>query len=109
MRCSLLCCPRCRALAPGLLPSPPPTRAPAPAPAAPQAQRNDSVGERVAHWKGVFREKGEELRAAVEEWQAKRGSLGGEGGQRLTTAFLDGTHPVVDVYELKVGWVGIVF
>ncbi len=45
---------------------------------------------------------GEELRAAVEEWQLKRGSPGG-GGQRLTTAFLDGTHPVVDVYELKAG------
>jgi hypothetical protein len=35
----------------------------------------------------------------VEEWQHKRGTP--EGGQRLTTAFLDGTHPVVDVYELK--------
>lgn len=39
----------------------------------------------------------------MEEWQLKRGSPGG-GGQRLTTAFLDGTHPVVDVYELKVRW-----
>lgn len=49
---------------------------------------------------------GEELRAAVEEWQLKRGSAG-DGAQRLTTAFLDGTHPVVDVYELKVRvWVG---
>lgn len=35
----------------------------------------------------------------MEEWQHKRGTP--EGGQRLTTAFLDGTHPVVDVYELK--------
>ncbi|PSC74445.1 MAP kinase phosphatase with leucine-rich repeats 3 [Micractinium conductrix] len=66
-----------------------------------EAQRNDSVGERVAHWKAVFREKGEELRAAVEEWQAKQGPAPA-GAQRLTTAFLDGTHPVVDVYELKV-------
>lgn len=41
----------------------------------------------------------------MEEWQLKRGSPGG-GGQRLTTAFLDGTHPVVDVYELKVGRLG---
>lgn len=44
---------------------------------------------------------GEELRAAVEEWQQKRGTPA--GSQRLTTAFLDGTHPIVDVYELKVG------
>jgi len=36
----------------------------------------------------------------VEEWQAKRGTPA--GAQRLTTAFLDGTHPIVDVYELKV-------
>jgi atypical dual specificity phosphatase len=41
----------------------------------------------------------------VEEWQAKRGTPA--GGQRLTTAFLDGTHPVVDVYELKVGGWGV--
>lgn len=38
----------------------------------------------------------------MEEWQAKRGPAPA-GAQRLTTAFLDGTHPVVDVYELKVG------
>lgn len=36
----------------------------------------------------------------MEEWQQKRGTPA--GGQRLTTAFLDGTHPIVDVYELKV-------
>ncbi|KAI3425893.1 hypothetical protein D9Q98_007866 [Chlorella vulgaris] len=65
-----------------------------------EATRNDTVGEKVAHWKAVFREKGEELRAAVEEWQQKRGTPA--GSQRLTTAFLDGTHPIVDVYELKV-------
>ena len=45
---------------------------------------------------------GEELRAAVEEWQAKRRPLS-EGIPRLTTGFLDGTHPIVDAYELKVG------
>ena len=44
---------------------------------------------------------GEELRAAVEEWQAKRRPLS-EGVPRLTTGFLDGTHPIVDAYELKV-------
>lgn len=130
-----------------------------------EAQRNDSVGEKVSHWKGVFREKGgrcsgarwdggdagdagaddsapavaaicaaspvmhacvrgrastsaafrvvvwpwavaragEELRAAVEEWQVKRGTAAAAGAQRLTTAFLDGIYPIVDVYELKVG------
>jgi len=26
-----------------------------------EAQRNDSVGEKVAHWKAVFREKGQAL------------------------------------------------
>ncbi len=42
---------------------------------------------------------GEELRHAVEEWQMKRGTV----GPRLTTGFLDGTNPIVDMYELKVG------
>ena len=42
---------------------------------------------------------GEELRAAVEEWQAKRSHA--SGAPRLTTGFLDGTHPIVDAYELK--------
>ena len=36
----------------------------------------------------------------MEEWQAKRGSS--NGAPRLTTGFLDGTHPIVDAYELKV-------
>ena len=45
---------------------------------------------------------GEELGAAVEEWQAKRSQAG--GAPRLTTGFLDGTHPIVDAYELKVSW-----
>ena len=48
---------------------------------------------------------GEELRAAVEEWQAKRSAVPG-GVPRLTTGFLDGTHPVVDAYELKAGRAG---
>lgn len=37
----------------------------------------------------------------MEEWQAKRSYAG--GAPRLTTGFLDGTHPIVDAYELKVG------
>ena len=41
---------------------------------------------------------GVELKAAVEEWQRKRNVP----EPRLTTGFLEGTHPVVDVYELKV-------
>jgi predicted protein tyrosine phosphatase len=122
-----------------------------------EAAHNRSVGEKVSEWKAAFRAKGEDLRAAVEEWQAKRGSgkplmpptaigvdsssddseeattprigtsiasprpppklspapsLGADfasprsaataSGVTLTTGFLDGTHPVVDVYELKV-------
>jgi hypothetical protein len=43
---------------------------------------------------------GEELRAAVEEWQAKHSRP--DMPLQLTTGFLDGTSPVVDIYELKV-------
>ena len=46
----------------------------------------------------MYREKGEELRAAVEEWQDKRNVP----QPRLTTGFLDGIQPIVDSYELKV-------
>ena len=46
----------------------------------------------------ICREKGEELRAAVEEWQTKREVP----EPRLTTGFLDGIVPIVDSYELKV-------
>ena len=41
---------------------------------------------------------GEQLRDAVEEWQIKRQQ---GTAPRLTTGFLDGTHPIVDAYELK--------
>ena len=51
-----------------------------------------------ALWVQVMRERGEELRTAVEEWQDKRSVP----QPRLTTGFLDGTHPIVDSYELKV-------
>lgn len=150
-----------------------------------EAQRNEWVGEKVAQWKTIFRERCEELRAAVEEWQIKRAAStlttphvddhvglaatptdssnenegdgdgdpnnksssyirrrnshdlydsSGENGTSassplvaentstveakcftpqtldnviedlppLTTGFLDGTHPIVDLYELKV-------
>lgn len=36
----------------------------------------------------------------MEEWQAKRSHA--SRAPRLTTGFLDGTHPIVDAYELKV-------
>ena len=49
---------------------------------------------------------GEELRAALEQWQDRRASESGgtreQALPRLTTGFLDGTHPIVDCYELKV-------
>ena len=49
---------------------------------------------------------GEELRAALEEWQDRRADECSkactETRSRLTTGFLDGSHPVVDCYELKV-------
>lgn len=34
----------------------------------------------------------------MEDWQAKSGA----SGLCMTTGFLDGTQPVVDIYELKV-------
>ena len=37
----------------------------------------------------------------MEEWQVKHS--GPDMPTRLTTGFLDGTHPVVDIYELKAG------
>lgn len=52
-----------------------------------------------------MREKSEELRTALEEWQVRAdadSSSAAHPRPRLTTGFLDGTHPVVDVYELKV-------
>jgi atypical dual specificity phosphatase len=45
------------------------------------------------------RGKADELRCAVDQWQDKR--CRGPGALRLTTGFLDGTHPIVDIYELK--------
>ncbi|CAL8468092.1 g7631 [Coccomyxa elongata] len=65
-----------------------------------EARVNELISERLDHWKAAMRERGEELRAAVEEWQAKRASC--SGAPRLTTGFLDGTCPIVDAYELKV-------
>ncbi len=38
-----------------------------------EATHNRSVGDKVSEWKTIFRTKAEDLRAAVEEWQAKRG------------------------------------
>lgn len=45
----------------------------------------------------ICRERGDELRRAVGEWQARHALE-----RVLTTGFLDGTHPTVDTYELKV-------
>lgn len=74
-----------------------------------EASRDHSLSEKVAHWKRVFRHRGDDLRTAVEEWHNKRGANGevtsprsATIGPRLTTGFLDGTHVVVDIYELKV-------
>lgn len=52
-----------------------------------------------------MREKSEELRGAVEEWQARADSSEAASAPprpRLLACFLDGAHPIVDVYELKV-------
>ena len=44
---------------------------------------------------------GVELRTALDEWQDRRFS-GENSPSRLTTGFLDGNNPIVDIYELKV-------
>ena len=44
---------------------------------------------------------GEELRAALEEWQDRR-LTSEDAPSRLSTGFLDGNNPIVDIYELKV-------
>ena len=52
-----------------------------------------------------MREKSEELRGAVEGWQARADCSEGASAPprpRLLACFLDGAHPIVDVYELKV-------
>ena len=58
---------------------------------------------------GGLRCTGVELRAALEEWQDRRAAESSAACEltrpRLTTGFLDGTHPIVDCYELKVAHV----
>ncbi|KXZ56110.1 hypothetical protein GPECTOR_2g992 [Gonium pectorale] len=62
-----------------------------------EARKDDLLSSRVQHWKEVFRTRGEELKAAVGEWQSRH-----QLERVLTTGFLDGTHPIVDTYELKI-------
>ncbi|GIL52360.1 hypothetical protein Vafri_8251, partial [Volvox africanus] len=62
-----------------------------------EARKDDLLSNRVQHWKELFRTRGEELKAAVGEWQSRH-----RLDKVLTTGFLDGTHPIVDTYELKV-------
>ncbi|GMH39416.1 hypothetical protein BSKO_07314 [Bryopsis sp. KO-2023] len=63
-----------------------------------KANKKDAVLKaRIGHWKKVMRSREEELKKAVLEWQERRGVE-----RCLTTGFLDGTHPIVDAYELKV-------
>ena len=40
-----------------------------------QAAHNQSVSEKVGEWKAILARKGQDLSAAVEEWQAKRGAM----------------------------------
>lgn len=83
-----------------------------------EANHDHVVGQKVSKWREVFRCRGEELRKAIEEWQMKRDAIQDEihgvvsSGEflaqsccqrcTLSTGFLDGVHPVVDLYELKV-------
>ncbi|KAK9806465.1 hypothetical protein WJX73_010630 [Symbiochloris irregularis] len=67
-----------------------------------EARDNKCLRERLAFWKDHMRTRGEELRVALEEWQDRRFSLTEDSPSRLTTGFLDGNNPIVDIYELKV-------
>ncbi|GAX74335.1 hypothetical protein CEUSTIGMA_g1784.t1 [Chlamydomonas eustigma] len=62
-----------------------------------EALHDDALGNRMQHWADEFRTRGLALKEAVDEWQARNGVE-----KVLTTGFLDGTHPIVDSYELKV-------
>ncbi|KAF6258122.1 protein-tyrosine phosphatase-like protein [Scenedesmus sp. NREL 46B-D3] len=51
----------------------------------------------MAHWTAVFRERGAELSEAIASWQTRH-----HLAAVLSTGFLDGSHPIVDAYELGV-------
>jgi len=85
-----------------------------------EATHDQLLGHKVSTWRELFRSRGDELRNAIEEWHMKRNAsqertlladtrrktlaLNSHQKQecRLSTGFLDGIHPVVDLYELKV-------
>lgn len=67
-----------------------------------EARDNKRLRERLAFWKDTMRTRGVEMRSAMEEWQDRRFSEQDNAPSRLTTGFLDGNNPIVDIYELKV-------
>ncbi|KAI8470555.1 MAG: hypothetical protein J3K34DRAFT_509307 [Monoraphidium minutum] len=62
-----------------------------------KTKHDKALEERVAAWKERFRERGATLAAAIISWQARH-----HLERVLTTGFLDGSHPLVDGYELSV-------
>jgi atypical dual specificity phosphatase len=65
-----------------------------------EAKRDEELQMKLKRWIQIIRDKGVELRNAVEEWQQKRSR--DPDLPLLTTGFLDGALPLVDSYELKV-------
>eukprot|EP00803_Ostreobium_quekettii_P002330 evm.model.scf_303EXC.1 EVM.evm.TU.scf_303EXC.1 scf_303EXC:1395-14605(+) len=63
------------------------------------SRQDEMLAEKVQRWKEVFRSREADLRTAVGEWQHRHGL---HSARFLTTGFLDGTHPIVDAYELKI-------
>ncbi|WIA28283.1 hypothetical protein OEZ86_010836 [Tetradesmus obliquus] len=62
-----------------------------------EARHDGALAERMAHWTAVFRERGAELAEAIASWQTRH-----HLAAVLSTGFLDGSHPIVDAYELGV-------
>lgn len=70
-----------------------------------EANRDEDLKRRLDTWNCLFAEKCTDLKRVLEEWQANSSCQHqGEIMQKmkLTTGFLNGVRPIVDLYELKV-------
>ena len=70
-----------------------------------EANRDEDLKNRLDTWNCLFAEKCTDLKRVLEEWQANSScQYQGEILQKmkLTTGFLNGVRPIVDLYELKV-------
>lgn len=70
-----------------------------------EATKDEDLRLKFNSWNGVYRTRCAELRAALEEWQSRHmaaDKICSNVLMPLSTGFLEGTRPVVDMYELKV-------